>query len=76
MLDAMPKQPKNLNLPSNSCKQVQAVGLIHQLPILGKMFRYLGRSVKSSPVVCHLDHGYSKEECVEGIDSGFTSSDV
>ena len=42
------------------------------VPILGKMFRYLADQ-SNSPVVCHLDHGYSKEECVEGIDSGFTS---
>ena len=27
----------------------------------------------SSPVVCHLDHGYAKEECLEAIDNGFTS---
>jgi len=40
--------------------------------ILGKMFRYLAEQ-SNCPVVCHLDHGYSKEECIEGIDSGFTS---
>jgi fructose-bisphosphate aldolase class II len=42
------------------------------VPILGKMFRYLADQ-SSCPVVCHLDHGYTKEECMEGIDSGFTS---
>jgi fructose-bisphosphate aldolase class II len=36
------------------------------------MFRYLAEQ-SNSPVVCHLDHGYTKEECVEGLDSGFTS---
>ena len=40
--------------------------------ILGNMFRHLAEQ-SSSPVVCHLDHGYTKEECIEGIESGFTS---
>ena len=42
------------------------------LPILGKMFRYLADQ-SSVPVVAHLDHGYSFEECKEALDSGFTS---
>ncbi len=42
------------------------------VPVLGKMFRYLAEK-STTPVVCHLDHGYSKEECIEGINSGFTS---
>jgi len=42
------------------------------LPILGKMFRYLGEN-SSVPVVAHLDHGYSLDDCKEAIDSGFTS---
>jgi len=42
------------------------------LPILGKMFRHLAEQ-SSQPIVCHLDHGYSKEECIEGIENGFTS---
>lgn len=42
------------------------------IPILGKMFRYLAEQ-SSSPVVCHIDHGYSLEECRMGIDNGFTS---
>lgn len=42
------------------------------LPILGKMFRFLAESV-SVPVVAHLDHGYTFEECKEALDSGFTS---
>jgi fructose-bisphosphate aldolase class II len=42
------------------------------LPVLGKMFRHLAESV-SVPVVAHLDHGYTFEECQEALDSGFTS---
>ena len=42
------------------------------VPILGKMFRTLADQA-SVPVVCHIDHGYSAEECYEGIDNGFTS---
>ncbi|MEP5152957.1 class II fructose-bisphosphate aldolase [Planktotalea sp.] len=42
------------------------------LPILGKMFRHLAEQA-SVPVVAHLDHGYTKEECVEALESGFTS---
>ncbi len=42
------------------------------IPILGKMFGYLAEQ-SSSPVVCHIDHGYSLEECQMGIDNGFTS---
>ena len=40
--------------------------------ILGKMLRHLAEQV-SVPVVCHIDHGYKFEECIEGIESGFTS---
>ncbi|MGI9390569.1 MAG: class II fructose-bisphosphate aldolase [Boseongicola sp.] len=42
------------------------------LPILGKMFRHLAEIV-SVPVVAHLDHGYTADECREAIDCGFTS---
>lgn len=42
------------------------------LPVLGKMFRYLAERA-SVPVVAHLDHGYTFEECKEALDSGFTS---
>lgn len=42
------------------------------LPILGKMFRHLAENA-SVPVVAHLDHGYTKEECKAALDSGFTS---
>jgi len=40
--------------------------------ILGKMFRHLAEQSRY-PIVCHLDHGYTKEECIEGVESGFTS---
>lgn len=42
------------------------------LPILGKMFRHLAEGA-SIPIVAHLDHGYTFEECQEALDSGFTS---
>ena len=41
-------------------------------PVLGAMFRTLAEQV-SVPVVCHIDHARSIEECREGIDCGFTS---
>lgn len=40
--------------------------------ILGKMFRYLVAQTKTH-IVCHIDHGYSLKECLEGIDNGFSS---
>ena len=42
------------------------------LPVLGKMFRHLAEQA-SVPVVAHLDHGYSFDECRQALDSGFTS---
>ena len=42
------------------------------LPILGRMFRHLAEEA-SVPVVAHLDHGYSLEECRAALDAGFTS---
>lgn len=42
------------------------------LPVIGKMFQYLAQSV-SVPVVAHLDHGYSFEECKQALDCGFSS---
>ena len=42
------------------------------LPILGKMMRTLAADV-DVPVVAHLDHGYTADECQEALDSGFTS---
>jgi fructose-bisphosphate aldolase class II len=40
--------------------------------VLGKMFRAL-MELARVPVVAHIDHAYSYEECSEGIDNGFTS---
>ncbi|EKD61592.1 MAG: hypothetical protein ACD_54C00176G0002 [uncultured bacterium] len=42
------------------------------LPILGKMFRHLAETA-SVPVVAHLDHGYTLEDCRAALDAGFTS---
>ncbi|WP_112322499.1 class II fructose-bisphosphate aldolase [Oceanibium sediminis] len=42
------------------------------LPVLGKMFRHLAEHA-SVPVVAHLDHGYTHDECSQALDSGFTS---
>jgi len=42
------------------------------LPVLGAMFRNLAQSV-DVPVVAHLDHGYTTQECREALDAGFTS---
>ena len=42
------------------------------LPVLGAMFRHLAEGA-SVPVVAHLDHGYTAEDCHIAIDSGFTS---
>ena len=42
------------------------------LPILGKMFNYLAENA-CIPVVAHLDHGYTQEECKIAVESGFSS---
>ena len=42
------------------------------LPILGRMYRHLAAEV-DVPVVAHLDHGYTFDECSKALDSGFTS---
>lgn len=42
------------------------------LPILGKMFRHLAEQA-GVPVVAHLDHGHTFEECRTALDCGFTS---
>ena len=42
------------------------------LPVLGHMFRHLAESV-DVPVVAHLDHGYTYEECKIALENGFTS---
>ena len=40
--------------------------------ILGKMFRHLAEQARV-PVVCHIDHAYTFEDCIAGIDHGFSS---
>lgn len=40
--------------------------------VLGKMFLSLAEQA-SVPVVAHLDHGYTLDECKEALDCGFTS---
>ncbi len=42
------------------------------LPILAAMFRHLAEQA-NIPVVTHLDHGYTLEECRQAIDCGFSS---
>jgi fructose-bisphosphate aldolase class II len=42
------------------------------ISVLGKMFRYLADQTKT-PICCHLDHGFTYQDCKEGIDNGFTS---
>ncbi len=42
------------------------------VPVLGKMFRHLAEQARV-PIVCHIDHATTLLECVEGIESGFTS---
>lgn len=42
------------------------------LSVLGKMFRHLAENA-SVPVVAHLDHGYTFEDCQEALDAGFSS---
>ncbi len=40
--------------------------------ILGRMFRHLAEQA-SVPVVCHIDHALTLEDCRVGIDHGFSS---
>lgn len=42
------------------------------LPVLGAMFRHLAEAA-SVPIVAHLDHGASVDECRAALDAGFTS---
>ena len=42
------------------------------VPVLGAMFRRLAEQA-SVPVVAHIDHARTLDECREGIDCGFTS---
>jgi fructose-bisphosphate aldolase, class II len=40
--------------------------------VLGKMFRFLAEQA-STPIVCHIDHALTVEECIAGIEAGFSS---
>jgi fructose-bisphosphate aldolase class II len=40
--------------------------------VLGATFRHLAEQARV-PVVCHIDHAMTLEECVRGMDHGFTS---
>jgi fructose-bisphosphate aldolase, class II len=42
------------------------------VPVLGKMFRILMEQARV-PVVAHIDHAYTIQDCAAGIDHGFTS---
>jgi len=42
------------------------------LPVLGAMFRHLAENA-TVPVVAHLDHGYTIDDCRQALDAGFTS---
>jgi fructose-bisphosphate aldolase, class II len=42
------------------------------LSVLGAMFRHLAEKA-GVPVVAHLDHGYTVDECRAALDAGFTS---
>jgi fructose-bisphosphate aldolase class II len=42
------------------------------LPVLGRMFRHLAEEARV-PVVAHLDHGRTEDECRAALDAGFTS---
>lgn len=42
------------------------------LPVLGKMFVHLAEAA-TVPVVAHLDHGQTLDECRQALDCGFTS---
>ena len=42
------------------------------IPVLAAMFRHLAASV-DVPIVAHLDHAHSLDECKAALDAGFTS---
>lgn len=42
------------------------------LPVLGRMFRHLAEQARV-PVVVHLDHGTTLDECRAALDEGFSS---
>ena len=49
-------------------------GFRRQMPVevSGPMFRHLAETA-SVPIVCHIDHATGLEECVAGIEHGFSS---
>ncbi len=40
--------------------------------VLGPMFRHLAEQARV-PIACHIDHATTLEDCMRGIDNGFTS---
>jgi fructose-bisphosphate aldolase class II len=42
------------------------------IPILGQIFRHLADAAKV-PVVCHIDHARTYDECAKAVECGFTS---
>ena len=42
------------------------------LPVLGAMFRHLADQARV-PIVCHIDHATTMDECLAGIEHGFSS---
>ena len=42
------------------------------VPVLGRMLRHLAEQARV-PVACHIDHATTLEECIAGIEQGFTS---
>jgi fructose-bisphosphate aldolase class II len=42
------------------------------IPVIGKMLRHLAEQ-STVPIVIHIDHAYSIEECQEAADCGFSS---
>ena len=60
------------NCPVIWYKLDRRVGALSPLQVLGKMFNYLAENARV-PVVAHLDHGHTQEECKMAVDSGFSS---
>lgn len=42
------------------------------VPVLARMFRHLAAQARV-PIACHIDHATTLDECLEGIEHGFTS---
>ena len=56
-----------------SCHSEAGPGCAHTpVSVLGPMFRALAEQAQV-PVICHIDHATTVEECQAGIDYGFTS---